>query len=119
MSTSSPARSRCSSKQKHCTLLKCDPALFGWTLYVATPVTSRALSFFAVKNASVVSPGRTTTDFCVGVNLHGRPSATSALKDMTTSRDLAAAVTAGGAFACAASFSSTVFLLVVPPNPVA
>ena len=52
-------------------MLKWDPALFGCTLYVATPVTSRSERFFAVKNARVVSPGRTRTLLCVGTNLHG------------------------------------------------
>ena len=119
MSTSSPARSRCSSKQKHCTLLKYDPALLGCTLYVATPVTGEELLFFAVKNASVVSPGRTLTFFCVGVNRHGIPSATSALKLIVTSLERAASLLLIGKLSDSFSLSSIVFRRVVPPNPVA
>ena len=42
MSISSPARRRCSSKQKHWILWKCTAARMGETLYVETPVTGAA-----------------------------------------------------------------------------
>ena len=93
--------------------------MLGCTLYVATPVMSRLDRFLAVKNARVVSPGRTRTLFCVGTNLHGIPSATSALNEMTTSLFAAAALTDSGRLRCSASLSSSVRRLVVPPKPVA
>ena len=48
MSTVSPAFSLCSSKQKHCILLKYGATCAGVTLYVATPIISSLLLFVAV-----------------------------------------------------------------------
>ena len=74
----------------------------------------------AVKNASVDSPGRTTTCRCAGKKRHGIASATSALKVTTTSRVAAADAAASPGAACAAILSSTVVTrCVVPPKPVA
>ena len=81
-----PGCSLCSSKQKHCTLLKCAPACCGATLYVDTPVTAFAPRLRAVKKASADCPGRTTTARWAGEKRQGRPSATSALKVTVISR---------------------------------
>lgn len=48
ISTVSPAFSLCSSKQKHCILLKYGATCAGVTLYVATPMMSSSLLFVAV-----------------------------------------------------------------------
>ena len=88
-------------------------------MYVATPVTACFDLFFAVKKARVVSPGVTTTFFCVGVNFQGMPSATSALKEIVTDLASAAAFVLSGKLSVSRSLSSMVLRLVVPPNPVA
>jgi hypothetical protein len=87
MSTVSPAFNLCSSKQKHWILLKYGATCAGVTLYVATPMMSPSLLFVAVKNANAVSPGRTRTSRCCGVNFHGRTSETFPLKVIRSRRE--------------------------------
>lgn len=87
MSTVSPALSRCSSKQKHCILLKYGATWAGVTLYVATPIMSSVLLFVAVKNARAVSPGRTRTSRCWEVNFQGMTSETDPLKVILRRRE--------------------------------